>query len=75
MTTTGSTNQHPRSPPASQNTRTPSVAVFDWDGCGASRSQWESRGGGASISRRSIPDTQACIGMRGLFGMVVEVLW
>ena len=75
MPATGSTNHHPRPPPASQNIRTPSVAVSVWDGRAASRSQWESRGGGASISRRSIPDTRACIGKRGLFGMVVEVLW
>ena len=70
--------QHQPPPEAAasmQNIRAPSVTVSVWDGRAASRSQWEGRGGGASISRRSIPDTRACIGKRGLFGMVVEVLW
>ena len=46
MFTTGSTHHHPMPPHASQSTRAPSDSVFGWGGRAASRSQWESKGGG-----------------------------
>ena len=46
MAATGSTHHHPRPPPTSQNTRTPSVAVFGWDERAAPISQWEGAAAG-----------------------------